>query len=179
MGPTLFTTLATPAGELLLLGEEDALTGVFFADGRRPVTDGARSADAPFAAVRDQLEAWFAGERTAFDVPARATGTPFQQRVWAELAAIPYGATTTYGALARRLGTHPRAVGLANGRNPLSIVVPCHRVVGGDGALTGYAGGLERKRWLLAHEAATTKGPLAEALREVETAGIEPASAIA
>jgi methylated-DNA-[protein]-cysteine S-methyltransferase len=148
----LVSRLATPLGELVLLGDEEALAGVWFADGRCPPLDGARTADAPFAAAREQLAQWLAGERRAFDLPLRPAGTPFQHRVWALLAAIPYGATTTYGELARRLGTAPRAVGLANGRNPLSIVVPCHRVVGGDGALTGYAGGLERKRALLALE---------------------------
>ena len=144
--------LDTPAGELLLLGDEEALTGVFFLDGRRPSGDEARWADAPFAAAREQLVAWFAGERTGFGLPLRPAGTPFQRRVWDELRAIPYGATRTYGDIARRLGTAPRAVGLANGRNPFSVVVPCHRLVGSGGALTGYAGGLERKRWLLAFE---------------------------
>lgn len=147
--PILTARLATPLGELLLLGGEDELTGVFFADGRRPDTRGAVTADAPFAAARDQLAEWFAGERTAFDLPVRAHGTPFQRRVWAEVEAIGYGDTATYGDVARRLGTAPRAVGLANARNPLSIVVPCHRLVGGGGALVGYAGGLARKRRLL------------------------------
>jgi methylated-DNA-[protein]-cysteine S-methyltransferase len=105
--------------------------------------------DAALAEARDQLEAWFAGERTSFDLPLRPGGTPFQQRVWAAVRAVPYGATSTYGALAAALATAPRAVGLANGRNPLSIVVPCHRLLGATGALTGYAGGLERKHALL------------------------------
>ena len=146
--------MATDAGELLLLGEEDGtLTGVFFADGRRPSDAGLRRADFPFARAREQLREFLAGERRAFDLTLRPAGTPFQHRVWAALAEIPYGTTATYGELARRLGTAPRAVGLANGRNPLSIVVPCHRVVGARGTLTGYAGGLERKRTLLDLEA--------------------------
>ena len=149
----LFCHVATPAGELLLLGDEQTLRGVYFADGRRPAPSaGGREADAPFTRAREQLGQWFAGERTTFDLPVDPGGTPFQRRVWEALRQIPYGETRAYGALARDLGTAPRAVGLANGRNPLSIVVPCHRLVGGTGALTGYAGGLERKRWLLEHE---------------------------
>lgn len=155
---TLRCSLATPAGELLLLGDERALSGVYFADGRRPSFGGTRTADAPFAAAREQLEAWFAGERTAFRLDLAPAGTPFQRRVWEALRAIPFGATATYGELARRLGTSPRAVGLANGRNPFSVVVPCHRLVGTGGALTGYAGGLERKAWLLAFERSAALG---------------------
>lgn len=107
------------------------------------------------AEVRAQVLAWFSGDLTAFDLPLDLTaGTPFQQRVWSLLLAVPYGTTTSYGVLARRLGMPgaSRAVGAANGRNPVAIVVPCHRVVGSTGAITGYAGGLERKRWLLDHE---------------------------
>src|SRR3954447_19488951 len=102
-------------------------------------------------AVREQLAAYFAGERTSFDVPLDLRGTAFQQRVWAELRGIPYGGTRTYGELAAALGAPAasRAVGLANGRNPVSIVVPCHRVVGASGSVTGYAGGVGRKRALL------------------------------
>jgi methylated-DNA-[protein]-cysteine S-methyltransferase len=149
----LFCHVATPAGELLLLGDEETLRGVYFADGRRPaLRPGAREDRDAFTRAREQLGQWFAGERTTFDLPTAPGGTPFQRRVWSALKQIPYGETRAYGALARELGTAPRAVGLANGRNPLSIVVPCHRLVGGTGALTGYAGGLERKRWLLAHE---------------------------
>ena len=141
--------MRTPAGELVLVGDEQALRGVYFADGRQPALDGLQTADEPFAAARTQLGEYFAGERRAFELPLDPRGTAFQLRVWSALLQIPYGTTRAYGALARELGTGPRAVGLANGRNPLSIVVPCHRLVGGAGALTGYGGGLERKRFLL------------------------------
>src|SRR5205085_10571542 len=116
--------------------------------------------DPPFAAAIAQLRAYFRGESTAFDVPLELRGTPFQRRVWASLCTIPYGETVTYGALAQRLGTPSaaRAVGLANGRNPVGIIVPCHRVVGSDGSLTGYGGGLDRKRRLLEFER-TAEGP--------------------
>ncbi|MCA9677318.1 MAG: methylated-DNA--[protein]-cysteine S-methyltransferase, partial [Myxococcales bacterium] len=104
--------------------------------------------------VRAQLAAYLDGARRAFDVPLAPAGTPFQLAVWDALLAIPYGATESYGALARRLGRPhaARAVGAANGQNPISIIVPCHRVIGADGSLTGYGGGLPAKRWLLAHE---------------------------
>jgi methylated-DNA-[protein]-cysteine S-methyltransferase len=127
--------------------------------------DGQRHAPAPapgqrrddrwFVGIVDQLEAYFAGELTTFDMPLKLSGTHFQLRVWSELQRIPYGETISYGELARRLGNPAavRAVGLANGRNPITIVVPCHRVIGADGSLTGYGGGLERKAWLLDHEA--------------------------
>ncbi len=102
-----------------------------------------------------QLAEYFAGKRRDFDVPLAASGTGFQQRVWRELAKIPYGETRSYGELARALGspTASRAVGAANGKNPISILVPCHRVIAGSGALTGYAGGVAAKKWLLEHEA--------------------------
>jgi methylated-DNA-[protein]-cysteine S-methyltransferase len=148
----LICRTATPIGELVLVGDERALRGVWFADGRHPPLDDLQSADAPFAAAREQLGQWFAGERREFALDLDPGGTPFQRRVWDALAAVPYGTTRAYGALARELGTGPRAVGLANGSNPLSILVPCHRLVAGSGALTGYGGGLERKRWLLAFE---------------------------
>jgi methylated-DNA-[protein]-cysteine S-methyltransferase len=147
--------LDTPAGELVVFGTAEAVTAVHFADGRDcPPRDGLRRAPdgSPAARAAAQLAAYFAGELTGFDLPLAPGGTPFQRRVWDAVAAIPYGTTSTYGALARALGTSPRAVGLANGRNPLSIVVPCHRLLGSTGALTGYGGGLERKRFLLALE---------------------------
>ncbi len=112
-----------------------------------------------------RLAAWFAGERTGFDLPLRPRGTPFQRDVWEALREIPYGETRSYGQIAARLRAPSavRAVGAANGRNPLAIIVPCHRVIGASGALTGYAGGLERKRWLLAHEreVLARRGPFA------------------
>ncbi|HEX8104378.1 MAG TPA: methylated-DNA--[protein]-cysteine S-methyltransferase [Solirubrobacteraceae bacterium] len=146
---TLWTSHPSPIGDLLLLSDGEALTGLFMA----PWTADAawRRADEAFAAAREQLDAYFAGERTDFDLPLAPSGTGFQLRVWAALRTIPYGETTSYGALAAQIGAPgaARAVGLANGRNPVSIVVPCHRVIGAGGALTGYGGGLERKRTLL------------------------------
>jgi methylated-DNA-[protein]-cysteine S-methyltransferase len=116
--------------------------------------------------ARRQLEAYFAGRLTQFDLPLQLVGTAFQRRVWAGLLQIPFGTTTSYCALAAKLGqpTATRAVGLANGRNPVSIIVPCHRVIGRDGSLTGYGGGIERKRWLLTHEAAIAAGSSADGM---------------
>jgi methylated-DNA-[protein]-cysteine S-methyltransferase len=111
--------------------------------------------DAAFAEVRTQLNEYFAGTRTEFDVPLNAAGSAFQKRVWAALMTIPYGETTSYGKIAAGIGAPDaaRAVGLANGQNPIPLIVACHRVIGADGSLTGYGGGLDAKRWLLAHEA--------------------------
>ncbi|MCL2090346.1 MAG: methylated-DNA--[protein]-cysteine S-methyltransferase [Micrococcales bacterium] len=149
------TTIPSPLGPLTLVADDDgALTGLYF-DGHRPAPRPDRigapvEPGAVFAAVTTQLDEYLAGQRQTFDLPLRTVGTPFQRSVWAALAQIGYGQTTTYGALAVALGrpAASRAVGAAVGRNPLSIVVPCHRVVGRSG-LTGYAGGLERKRHLL------------------------------
>ncbi len=140
----------TPIGPLLLVADGDALTAVHlpgFHDGEAPGEEGAPVLDEAAA----QLTAYFAGERTAFALPLAPRGTPFQQAVWEALRRIPYGETRSYAQVARGLGRpeRVRAVGSANARNPLAIVVPCHRVVGSDGSLTGYAGGLERKRALL------------------------------
>jgi methylated-DNA-[protein]-cysteine S-methyltransferase len=145
----LFCRVETPAGELVLLGDEQALHGVSFTDGRCPPFENARCADAPFAIAREQLGEYFAGARRTFTLTVAAAGTDFQWRVREALTRIRHGETRTYGAVARELGTAPRAVGLANARNPLCIVVPCHRLVGRAGALTGYAGGVDRKRFLL------------------------------
>jgi methylated-DNA-[protein]-cysteine S-methyltransferase len=153
----LTTTHPSPVGDLQLLGTEDgALRGLYLPDPRHgPKPGERRTAHEPFRAVRDQLDAYFAGELERFDLRLAPAGTPFQLRVWEELERIPFGETISYSELARRLGDPRlvRAVGLANGRNPISIVVPCHRVIGADGSLVGYGGGLERKRWLLEHEA--------------------------
>jgi len=172
-----WTTTPSPVGPVTLVGTEDGLTGLYMEEHRHrpPLQDGAVRDPAGFAAVLDELEAYFAGELRAFDAPLAVTaGTPFQRRVWDALAAIPYGTTTSYGALAVGLGVPggARAVGLANGRNPVSIVVPCHRVVGAAGSLTGYGGGVERKRFLLDHERrvlGVTAGP--EPLR-LDLAGV-------
>jgi O-6-methylguanine DNA methyltransferase len=111
----------------------------------------------------EQLDAYFSGSSTVFDLDLRAAGTPFQQRVWQALRTIPYGETVTYGELAQLLGqpTASRAVGLANGRNPISIIIPCHRVIGADGSMTGYGGGVTRKRWLLDFERGQAQPTLA------------------
>jgi len=147
-----YSIYASPIGDLLLTGDGAALTGVDFldsvADPLGPRDDGA------FGAATAQLRAYFGGELTEFSLDLTTGGTPFQQRVWSALRTIPYGTTTTYGKLATALGNTraTRAVGLANGRNPISIIIPCHRVIGANGSLTGYGGGMERKQWLLAWE---------------------------
>lgn len=144
--------LHSPVGRLVLLAEAEALTAISFQ--ARP----ARAAEAPghplLQRAAAQLEEYFAGKRQEFDLPLAPAGTPFQRAVWKELGTIGFGATCSYAELARSLGkpSASRAVGAANGQNPLAIVVPCHRVVGADGSLTGYAGGLPAKRWLLDHE---------------------------
>ena len=147
----------SPVGPLLLTSDGLGLTGLYPARHvRRPAPDaGWVRHDGFFTGVKDQLDAYFAGRLTRFEVTLSPAGTPFQRRVWDALLEIPFGATVTYGELAAQLGkpSASRAVGLANGRNPISIIVPCHRVVGRDGKLTGYAGGLELKRTLLGHEA--------------------------
>ncbi|MEU5211509.1 methylated-DNA--[protein]-cysteine S-methyltransferase [Streptomyces sp. NPDC020742] len=149
----------TPVGPLTLVAAGDALTALYMTDQRhRPPQESfgapADPGTPPFAEAIAQLEAYFRGELTTFDLPLALRGTPFQRRVWAALCTIPYGETLSYGQLATRLGvpSAARAVGLANGRNPVGIIVPCHRVVGADGSLTGYGGGLDRKRRLLAFE---------------------------
>jgi methylated-DNA-[protein]-cysteine S-methyltransferase len=159
--PGLYTYISSPIGRLLLCGDEGRLTGLYTlpAAENADLVDGRSRANAPFAHVRDQLEAYFAGHRTEFDITLDLDGaTPFRRSVWSALLGIPYGETVSYGELARRLGlpTAARAVGAANGSNPISIIVPCHRVIGSTGDLTGYAGGLERKRYLLRHEADVT-----------------------
>jgi methylated-DNA-[protein]-cysteine S-methyltransferase len=157
----LYTTLDSPVGDLLLLGDAHALRGLYMQAGRKPVriADWWQTADEPFAPARTQLEQYFAGERTTFDLPLAAEGSEFERRVWRALEDIPYGETQSYGEVADRIGAPgaARAVGLANGRNPISIVVPCHRVIGANGTLTGYGGGLERKRFLLELEQGTLR----------------------
>ena len=149
-------TMSSPVGELLLTADGDALTGLFLAaEQRAPEPESVEGG--PFLDdVRDQLAGYFDGSRRAFDIALAPPGTDWQRRVWGELEGIPFGATITYAELARRAGnpTAIRAAGAANGRNPISIVIPCHRVVGTDGRLTGYSGGLDAKRWLLDHEEA-------------------------
>ncbi|HVX43097.1 MAG TPA: methylated-DNA--[protein]-cysteine S-methyltransferase [Mycobacteriales bacterium] len=158
---TRHATVETTIGPLTLVASGAALTGIYFPQhwvAAERATAGAEvpaQTDPILAETARQLQEYLAGDRTAFDLPTAAAGDDFQHRVWALLAEIPFGATTTYGELAERLGDKKlaRMVGRAVGYNPLSIVVPCHRVVGKGGKLTGYAGGLERKRFLLAFEA--------------------------
>lgn len=146
--------LDSPVGPLLLRARDGALVRLAFAPGAE--VDAGAPDDPVLAGAATQLAAYFAGERESFDLPLAPEGTDFQLAVWERLAAIPYGTTTTYGDIAEGLGGHAvcRAVGRANGSNPLAIVVPCHRVIGADGSLTGFGGGLEAKQWLLRHEGA-------------------------
>ncbi|MFI7100757.1 methylated-DNA--[protein]-cysteine S-methyltransferase [Streptomyces sp. NPDC050161] len=149
--------IGSPLGDLTAVADDGALVGLYFATHRgRPGTEefGERD-DASFALIRHQLGEYFAGERETFDLPQEPAGDAFDHRVWKLLTQIPYGRTRSYGDLARELGdvSLAQAVGAANGRNPLCVIVPCHRVVGADGSLTGYAGGLDRKRFLLDLEA--------------------------
>ncbi len=164
MTTTITTTIASPIGPLLLSACDGALTGLQMLNQRhfRQVPGNARHDDEWFADIAAQLDAYFSGDLRTFDVTLKLEGTDFQRRVWAQLQEIPYGETISYGELAARIGNEraSRAVGLANGRNPVSIIVPCHRVIGADGSLTGYGGGLERKTWLLAHERDATRGAL-------------------
>jgi methylated-DNA-[protein]-cysteine S-methyltransferase len=145
--------LETPIGDLLLAGNEDALSLIGFPEGamrREPEPDWIFS-DKPFAAVREQLTAYFAGERKSFDLNLNPVGTEFQLQVLDELQKIPYGITASYGEIAQRIGRPKavRAVGAANGRNPIPIIIPCHRVIGSTGKLTGFGGGIPTKKALL------------------------------
>jgi methylated-DNA-[protein]-cysteine S-methyltransferase len=164
-----YDIVASPIGRLLLAGDERALSGLHMLDAGRPAT-AAREAAAPayprpewehrpggFPAASAQLAEYFAGQRTEFDLPLAPRGSEFQLAVWAELTRIPFGTTASYGDVALRLGKSlvaSRSVGLANGRNPISVIVGCHRVIGADGSMTGYGGGIARKEWLLRHEGA-------------------------
>jgi methylated-DNA-[protein]-cysteine S-methyltransferase len=170
--PTFYDVVSSPVGRLLLTGDERALTGLYLLDA------GEHSAqirpewtrrEGGFAEAAAQLAAYFAGGRTEFDLPLAPCGSRFQLAVWEELARIPYGQTVSYGQVATAIGKSAvasRAVGLANGRNPISIILPCHRVIGADGSLTGYGWGLDRKEWLLRHEGA---------LRAVDDTDVQPA----
>jgi methylated-DNA-[protein]-cysteine S-methyltransferase len=148
-----FSVMPSPVGRLMLTGDDHVLTGVYFENDTHPPAPQPAwiHDDRPLAAAREQLNDYFAGKRKHFALPIALEGTEFQRQVWEELRRIPFGTTISYAELARRIGLPRavRAVGAANGRNPISIVVPCHRVIGADGSLTGYGGGLPRKRWLL------------------------------
>jgi methylated-DNA-[protein]-cysteine S-methyltransferase len=157
-----FSRLQTPIGELTLTASGTALTGVYFPTSRHGPPSVAKPGWVEdgegliLGRARQQLAEYFAGKRTTFDLPLAAEGTEFERSVWDALRTIPYGATTSYGEIARRLGDarNARAVGTANGKNPIPIIVPCHRVIGANGDLTGFGGGIDRKRWLLEHEGA-------------------------
>lgn len=153
---TCYTLFDSPVGEIYIQGDGEFVTGLYMPRHKhwRGPDPAWRQADASFATVREQLAEYFAGERKQFDAPLRLAGTPFQQQVWRELTRIPFGQTISYAQLAQRIGrpTATRAVGHANGRNPISIIVPCHRVIGATGELTGYGGGLDKKEWLLEWE---------------------------
>ena len=156
MASVCTTQVDSPIGPLRLAGDESALTWIGFTTGKnpqRPEPDWREDAR-PLAAAARQLREYFAGERRVFDLALAPQGTPFQLRVWDELRKIPYGETISYGELARRIGNPKasRAVGLANGANPIAIVIPCHRVIGSNGRLVGFGGGLEMKETLLAFE---------------------------
>lgn len=160
--PTYYSTTPSPIGDLLITSvstaEGETISGIFMEKHRHgPKRDSGWVKDAgKHREAHRQLAEYFDGERTAFDLPLAPAGTPFQSQVWKALLEIPFGRTESYGELAARIGRpgSARAVGSANGRNPISIVIPCHRVIGSSGELTGYGGGLPRKRWLLSHEGA-------------------------
>ena len=180
---TYYTIIETPIGQVLLASDGEALTGLYTAEhkgGPQAISgfsDGSSSASRAFSSLptaswaagddipvlqeaHRQLDAFFAGKLKDFDLPLKPTGTPFQRTVWDQLIRIPFGQTISYGELAKRIGqpTASRAVGLANGSNPISIVIPCHRVIGANGSLTGYGGGIDRKKWLLEHEGVALGG---------------------
>lgn len=154
--PTCYGSTTTPIGRILLVGSREKLVGLSIDehDHASALPADAVADDGALDGARAQLDEYFAGVRAAFDLAVDPVGTDFQRAVWSALAAIPYGETTSYGAVARRIGRPRagRAVGAAVGANPVPIVVPCHRVIGADGRLTGYGWGVERKEWLLRHE---------------------------
>jgi methylated-DNA-[protein]-cysteine S-methyltransferase len=144
--------MKSPIGTLTLVENEGALVGLYLENGNPPP---AMQRSTPLLKeAQRQLREYFAGERSTFELPLRLEGTAFQRAVWGALAKIPFGKTCSYADIARRVGRPKavRAVGAANGANPIALVIPCHRVIGADGSLTGYGGGLPRKKWLLAHE---------------------------
>ncbi|MBL9038948.1 MAG: methylated-DNA--[protein]-cysteine S-methyltransferase [Archangium sp.] len=152
--------MKSPIGTLSLVENEGALVGLYMESGTPPPAE--RRGSALLERVQEQLREYFAGKRTGFDLPLRLEGTDFQRSVWGQLAKIPFGETCSYADIARRI-RRPlavRAVGAANGANPISVIIPCHRVIGANGALTGYGGGIPRKKWLLAHENPALSLPL-------------------
>jgi methylated-DNA-[protein]-cysteine S-methyltransferase len=177
----LYTYYSSPIGPLILTSDGEALTTLHLPEERGkpsggPPPDGRRD-DGAFREARIQLESYFAGELRVFDLPLRPAGTAFQRLAWEELERIPYGASISYAEQARRIGRPgaARAVGAANGRNPIAIVVPCHRVIGANGSLVGYGGGLPVKEWLLEHEATVVKRSRSIHLHAREVASVAPA----
>jgi methylated-DNA-[protein]-cysteine S-methyltransferase len=164
---TIYCYVDSPIGQLLLTSDGESLTGLYMGTpSKSPPLDSdwaEKPNAAPLSEVARQLEQYFAGKRKVFDLPLKMEGTEFQKRVWRQLTKIPFGETWSYGQLAKRLDNPnaSRAVGLANGRNPIAVIVPCHRVIGADGSLTGFGGGIPRKQWLLSHEGIPCNGSLA------------------
>lgn len=158
-----WTTVASPIGDIMLVADESGLCELQLPGSFEPREDakGGAAAGGVLTAAAAQLSEYFAGRLTQFDLPLAPQGTEFQLRVWRALRDIPYGTTESYGSVAARTGNPRagRAVGMANNRNPIAIVVPCHRVIGANGALVGYGGGLSMKQWLLTHEAAVAERP--------------------
>ncbi len=156
-----YTTYPSPLGEIILTANEKGLTALSFSQGKRPIViqDHLQKNTKKFITVCEQLNEYFSGERALFDLPLAPQGTPFQQKVWKALCMIKQGETKTYGWIAKQIQNEKavRAVGSANGANPIALIIPCHRVIGSNGKLTGYAGGLALKAKLLMHEGANFK----------------------
>jgi methylated-DNA-[protein]-cysteine S-methyltransferase len=170
----------SPVGELLLTSDGESVTGLHLPrHNGRPAAlpdPGSRRDDSVFRDARDQLRAYFEGESLTFELPIRMIGTAFQRCAWEGLLTISFGSTISYAEQARRIGRPgaARAVGAANGRNPIAIIVPCHRVIGSNGTLTGYGGGLDLKEWLLQHEATVLQGTMKRDLSPLENQGVRP-----
>jgi len=166
LNPLCYSYIDSPVGRLLVAGDETALHFLSFPDGRKAIVPRPewRQSDAPFAEVGRQLGAYFAGELKDFALPLRLSGTDFQLRVWRALEHIPYDESRSYGDIAREIGSPAasRAVGAANGSNPIPVILPCHRVIGADGSLTGFGGGLRTKEFLLRHEKITAGTDVAQ-----------------
>jgi methylated-DNA-[protein]-cysteine S-methyltransferase len=162
----IYSHVDSPIGPLLLTSDGESLTGLYMGSPSKRPDMGAgwleNPQGGPLAKTARQLDEYFSGKRQAFELPLKMQGTEFQQCVWRQLTKIPFGETWSYGQLAKRLGNPnaSRAVGLANGRNPIAVIVPCHRVIGADGSLTGFGGGIPRKQWLLSHEGVPATGSL-------------------